>query len=112
MRRWILAAILLLSAAPAALADRHHGGNGRGHYKHQNRARVYYVAPRAPVYRTWAPAYGVVPGYYRSRFRPVPVAIYGNYGPVPYGCQRAYLDGYVVDYRPSNFLVVSFSRVW
>jgi hypothetical protein len=44
--------------------------------------------------------------------RPVPVAYYDDYGPVPRGCRRAYMDGYVVDYRPSSFLVVNFFKAW
>ncbi len=111
MRRWIFAFALLLAAAPSALADKH---RGRGHGKHHYYApQRHYVEYRAPVvYRHWAPAYGVVPGYYRARFRPVPPQYYEAYGPVPYGCRRAFVDGYLVDYRPSNFLVINFTRVW
>ena len=127
MRRWIFAAILLLAAVPSMWADGHGHGHGRGHWKghgygygYAPRSYVgfqmgYYPAPR-PMYVApppmWAPAYAPVPVYYRTRFRPVPVEEYEYYGPVPYGCRRAYLDGYVVDYRPSNFLVVRFARAW
>ncbi len=112
MRRWICAVVLLLAAAPAGFADdddRRGRGRGRGrgwgHYKHHRRPPVVYV-------ERWAPAYAPVPVYYRQRMRPVPVAYYDDYGPVPRGCRRAYMDGYVVDYRPSNFLVVNFFKAW
>jgi len=131
MRRWILAAVLLVIAAPAALADRDDRGRGRGryhkgHHKHYvERPYVRHYGPAyrpyapayrpyayAPGYRPWVPVRGYVPAYYRSRFGPVPAEYYGMYGPVPAGCRRAFVDGYVVDYRPSNFLVINFSRVW
>lgn len=109
MRRWIFAAALLMSAAPAALAGDH--GRGRGHDKHHDRRHHEYEEHDARQYRSWAPAYTVLPGYHRPRLRPVPARYYESYGPVPRGCRRAYIDGYVVDYRPSNFLVINFSLI-
>jgi len=118
MRRWIFAMILLLTAAPAVMADGHGRGRGRGyahgHYKKRFYGpppRVYY-APQARVAYGWAPAYGVMPVAYRGRMRPAPMMYYEDYGPVAPGCRRGFIDGYIVDYRPQNFLVVSFSRVW
>lgn len=112
MWRWIFPVVLLLASTPELLADKHHRHGHRGRH-----ARMYhrgYVVNRPPVmhYNRWAPRYGVMPMHYRTRFRPVPARYRGAFGPVPYGCRRAYVDGYVVDYRPSNFFVVQFGAAW
>lgn len=115
IRKWIASAALLLVAAPVAFADGPRGKRGyhRHHSHRQHYSRGYYRAPiiySAPR-MGWVPSrYGVIPTYYRARFQPVPV---GYYGPaIAPGCRRAYVDGYVVDYRPSNFVVVQFGRAW
>lgn len=132
MRRWIFALTLLIASMPSVLAEGRGHRHGRGHDKHyrQSYYRGHYdrrYVPRvqtqfyyrqgygpayAPVRRHWVPAYAPLPIAYRPRIAPVPAAYYESYGPVPYGCRRGMIDGYVVDYRPSNFLVVNFSRVW
>ena len=119
MRKLVLTAALLLATMSSAFA---HGPKWKNKRYRQYRAPIvygdpyyapgYYAAPYgygAP-YAMWRPAYTILPTYYRTRMRPVPA---GYYGPaIAPGCRRAYLDGYFVDYRPSNFLVVNFSRAW
>jgi hypothetical protein len=121
MRKLMLAALLTLTTLPAiADDDDRWGRRGRGRYYRgydddDDKRWKYRRAPKrvyVESYRPWVPAYTVIPAYYRSRFQPVPSRYYRSFGPVPRGCRRAMIDGYIVDYRPSNYFVVSFGRAW